>query len=198
MEYTKQMMRFAPKFELTGFAVARESQEGLIPSIVWPGGQVVVNSELVAPYLEEQACVTVRGFLRSDRGVRLSLYVDKVDLVPEDKISRRILGSFHAVASDWVKLSPWKFTDDAGRVNSGMALYMDVFGGQLKFPSTIGDGIKIEAGAMESDLQGVDLSTRNMKVRRGVESYETLQIIPVRVFPVRSNSSVKKETEAQK
>lgn len=195
MEYTKSMLRFAPKFELTGYAVPRETKEGIIPSIQWFGGQVTVDSELLAPYLEERACVTVRGFLKADRGVKLGLAVDRVDLVPEDKVTKKIVGAFHAVSTDWVRLSPWKFTDDNGRVISGLAVFMDIFGGQLKFPSTIGDGIKFEPGAFESELQGVDLTTRNMKVRRGVESYEVLQIIPVRVYPIRPQ--VKKD-EAQK
>lgn len=198
MDYTKMMTRYAPKFELTGFAVPRESYETIVPSIVWPGGQVVLESDLLAPYLQEQACVQVRGFLRSDRGVRLNLDVQSVDLVPEDRINRKILGQFNAFSSDWVKLQPWKFEEN-GKLQSGMALIMEVLGGQLRFATTIGDGIKIEPGALESEVQGVQLTTRNKTIRRSVgDSYQILEVIPSRVFAVREVRKSNKEEGAQK
>lgn len=192
MDYTKMMQRYAPKFELTGFAVPRESQDVILPSIVWPGGQVVLQSELLSPYLQEQACVHVRGFLRSDRGVRLNLDVESVDLVPEDRVSRKILGQFNAVSSDWLKLQPWQFEEN-GKLQKGIALIMEVLGGQLRFSTTIGDGIKIEPGALDAEVQGIQLTTRNKTIRRAVgDSYQVLEIIPARVFAVRSDRAERK------
>lgn len=198
MDYTKMMLKYAPKFELTGFAVPRESKDSIVPSIVWPGGQVVIESDLLAPYLQEQACVMVRGFLRSDRGVRLTLDVQSVDLIPEDRVTRKILGQFNAFSSDWVKLQPWKFEEN-GKPVSGMAIVLDVLGGQLRFQTTVGEGVKVEPGALDSELQGVQLTTRNKTVRRVAgDNYQILEIIPARVFAVRPDRKAIKEAEAQK
>ena len=80
-----------------------------------------------------------------------------------------------------------------------MALIMEVLGGQLRFATTIGDGIKIEPGALESEVQGVQLTTRNKTIRRAVgDSYQILEVIPSRVFAVREVRKSNKEEGAQK